>query len=69
VAQYEEIMARLDRIEKELAAAKTRDGDWMEPTAKRVRELKESLEEGGTIDTNRLEPTTRRVRELHDKAF
>jgi hypothetical protein len=40
----------------------------MEPTAKRVRELKESLEEGGTIDTNRLEPTTRRVRELHTKA-
>jgi hypothetical protein len=69
VAQYEEIMARLDRIEKELAAAKTRDGDWMEPTAKRVRELKESLEEGGTIDKNRLEPTTRRVRELHEKAF
>jgi hypothetical protein len=69
VAQYEEIMKRLDAIQAELKAAKTRDEDWMQPTTVRVRELKESLEEGGTIDKNRLEPTTRRVRELHEKAF
>jgi hypothetical protein len=66
VAQYEEIIRRLDAIDARCRKLETQHGDWLEPTTVRVRELKEALEPGGDIDKNRGEPTTKRVREIHE---